>query len=70
VIRCAQAPDVPTNIDTTVTDGYSIISWTTGYDGGSSIIAYNIQIRQSNGVLFSEDTVNCDGTNSAIVDAA
>jgi hypothetical protein len=43
-IRAARIPDAPTNVDTSVVDGYSVISWTAPYNGGTPITAYHILI--------------------------
>lgn len=67
VIRCASIPETPTNVDTTVIDGYSVITWTAPYDGGSPITAYEILIRHDDNVQFDQDLVNCDGTDATIV---
>jgi len=32
------------------------------YDGSSPIFAYNILILQSDGAIFSEESIDCDGT--------
>jgi hypothetical protein len=45
-----------------------IIQWTAPNANGQPITRYRIQIQQSNSV-YSEDLVNCDGSNAAIVAA-
>lgn len=44
-----------------------IIVWTAPSDNGASISSYTIQIQQSDGVSYSLDTTNCDGTQATIV---
>jgi hypothetical protein len=74
VIRAARIPDPPSAITTKVDIPNSypltvdplVITWTAEYDGGSPIIAYTILIKQNDGT-FTEDMVNCAGTDQAIV---
>jgi len=35
-------------------------------NGGSPILSYQVVVRHSDGVAFSEDTVNCNGAESQI----
>lgn len=44
-----------------------IISWTPPSDNGAEITSYTISIRQSDGVTFTVDSVDCDGSDSTIV---
>lgn len=37
------------------------------YDGSSTITSYNIVIRESDGVTFTEDTVNCNGADATVI---
>jgi hypothetical protein len=37
------------------------------YNGGSTITSYTIEVRQSDGLTFSEYLATCDGSGSAIV---
>ena len=43
------------------------ITWTVTDDGSAQIVGYLIKIRQYDGVTFTEDSVNCDGTNNAVI---
>lgn len=43
------------------------IDWDQPANGGSPITAYQVVIRHNDGTSFTEDTVNCDGTDSSIV---
>lgn len=67
IIRAARIPDIPTDVTTTSTTDDVTISWTQPYNGGSAITAYTIQIRQSDGVTFSEELTSCDGSDSTII---
>jgi hypothetical protein len=40
----ASVPNSPSNIKTTDSNGYIIVSWNAPFDGGSLITAYTIQI--------------------------
>jgi hypothetical protein len=53
---------VPIAPTTSVNTNISVnISWTAPFDGGSSLTAYTILIRQSDGVSFSSSS-SCDGS--------
>ncbi len=61
-IRAAAKPTVPIAPTTSVNTNISVnISWTAPFDGGSSLTAYTILIRQSDGVSFSSSS-SCDGS--------
>jgi hypothetical protein len=67
IIRAARIPDPPSGVNTfiiapNVNVDDMVISWTVEYDGGSPIIAYTILIREGDEISFSEDAVNCEGT--------
>jgi len=49
IIRAAAIPLIPSSVSTYVKDGYTTISWTAEYNGGSEIIADSILIMQSDG---------------------
>lgn len=71
-IRAASLPGTPSAPTTTVNGDNVDIAWDvsgTDSDGGSPITAYTILIRHTDGVTFSEDTANCDASQSAIRDA-
>lgn len=69
-ILAAQVPDQIAEPTTAISSSNIAVSWSTPYDGGTSITGYMVEIRISDGVNYSEDTVNCDGTNEAIKLAA
>lgn len=46
------------------------ISWTPPYNGGTQITAYTILIRESDGVTFTENLSNCDGSDATIITQA
>jgi len=43
-ILVAQLPEAPTNPTTNFVGDEVVISWTAGYNGGTAILAYNVQI--------------------------
>jgi hypothetical protein len=43
------------------------ITWTLPYDGASPITSYTILIRESDDVTFTEESINCDGTDYDIM---
>ena len=62
----AQMVAVQTAIDDGV-DPLSVkISWTAPSDNSDPITSYKILIRESDGITYSEDTTNCDGSDSTI----
>ena len=44
-----------------------MIDWTEPEDNGSPILGYEIYIRQSDGVTFSQELTHCDGSDSALI---
>lgn len=63
MIRAAKIPDTPTLVSTEVDLSLKLVKvqWTAPYDGGSSIFQYDVQIKQSDGVTYTQDSVNCPG---------
>lgn len=70
IIMAAKIPDVPTDVATLFADGYIRISWTAPYNGGSPITGYHVQVRKADGVLFSDDQVNCNQSSAGIISDA
>ena len=51
-------------------DGTSIkIAWSAPYANSSPITAYQIQILEADGLTWLADIVDCDGTNTSIINA-
>ena len=69
IILHATAPETPSAPSTTnsATDVY--INWSAPDSNGASITSYTVTILQSDGSTFSEDIVNCDGSDSTILTA-
>jgi hypothetical protein len=51
-----------------VIDGdYVKITWVIPYDGSTPIISYFVTIRHNDDLTFSEESTNCQGTDSTII---
>lgn len=57
-------PDSPVTLNNGVN---VVISWSAPSENGSQITSYAIKIRESNGVTFTQDLTNCDGTDNTII---
>jgi hypothetical protein len=57
-------PSAPTlvNDDTSV-----IIDWVAPNSNGAEITSYTILLRESDDVTFTEDAINCDGSDATII---
>ena len=66
-ILAAQQPDTPTGVTTTVEGSLVTISWQLTSNGGSAITAYRVYVRQQDGVTFSQDLTDCNGSDSQII---
>lgn len=64
----ATVPDKVANPVTAVSGSDITITWVTPIENGSPISAYRIEVLQKDGG-YSQDTVNCDGADQAIVDS-
>lgn len=65
----AIAPDVPSTPTTANSGTNVVITWSTPLDNGSTITSYTVTIMHSDGSTYTEDLVNCDGSDSSIVSA-
>jgi hypothetical protein len=52
---------------TTLIGDTIVVSWIQPDDGGTSISAYTILVAQSDNSTYTEDKVNCLGTNATII---
>ena len=64
-ILAAQVPDKPAAPVTSISGSNVLIKWDSPDDGSTQITSYLITIRQSDG-SYTEDSTNCNGTQSAI----
>ena len=63
----ANPPSQPASV-TTTNDGSSVkISWSAPYHGGDSITAFTVLISQSDGIIFTADSTNCDGGSTSVL---
>ena len=51
---------------TTVSGRFVDIAWQMPFDGSSPILGYRVEIRQSDGITFTEEPLSCNGYDSAI----
>lgn len=70
LIEHAVAPEQPDAPILTNSGQDIVISWVAPDDNGHAITSYTILLQHSDGSSYSEDLVNCDGTDSTIVSAA
>lgn len=43
-----------------------VVAWTKPYNGGTALTKAKIEILESDGTTWTEDTTNCDGSNSVV----
>ena len=66
-IRTAAIPTVPNKPLTFVNGDNVYVDWDAPYNGGSVITSYTILIKETDGVTWTQEMTNCDGTDSTIV---
>jgi hypothetical protein len=69
-VLAAQVPSQPAAPSTTFLTNTVQISWSPPATGGSAITGYYIYIRESDGVSYSLELQDCDGSLKAIIDNA
>lgn len=67
LVRAAAIPDTPDAPVVSQSGDNIEINWSAPYNGGSAITHYNIYIRQSDQVTYSEELVNCNGQESVVI---
>lgn len=60
-------PDTPEAPFTTIRGENVVIKWSEPKTNGASISSYTVKIRHDDGVTFSEETVNCSGSDSLVI---
>lgn len=65
----ASAPDVPSSPTTANSGTNVVITWSAPFYNGGTITSYTVTIMDSRGSTWTEDLVNCDGSDSSIVSA-
>jgi hypothetical protein len=64
---CAFIPDPPLTATTTNSNELVTIDWSEPVNNGSPIIAYRIFIRESDEATFTEETVQCVGSDVSVI---
>lgn len=65
-VLCGFTPFAPAEPTSEVRASNVVIEWVEPAANGSPLLGYRIEIRQSDGVTFSEELTNCDGTVYAV----
>ena len=65
-ILSAAVPTAPAAPTTQVTGSNVVITWTSNYNGGSSVTSYSITIISSDGSNYYGDSASCSGGNPAV----
>lgn len=66
-VLAAQVPDAPVAAVTAVSGDHVTVTWTIPFDGSSSITGYEIKLRESDGLTFTEDITDCNGLEAEII---
>jgi hypothetical protein len=66
-LLCAFKPDPPLVVTTTNTNDLVTVQWDDPIANGFVIHAYRFFVLQSDGTTYTEESVECDGTNTDIV---
>jgi hypothetical protein len=66
-LLCAFIPDPPLTVTTTNLNDVVVFDWIEPVTNGSPITAYRVYIRESDGTTFTEETVQCVGTDAAVI---
>lgn len=66
-LLCATIPLAPEAPTTTTITNYVRVSWPTPVTNGSPITGFKIYILESDGVTYTQESVDCDGFSSAVI---
>jgi hypothetical protein len=66
-LLCAFIADPPVTVTTVNSNELVTISWSEPVSNGSPITAYRIYVQQHGSTTFGEETVDCVGTDSAVI---
>jgi hypothetical protein len=66
-LLCAFIPDPPLTVTTTNSNELVTIDWSEPVNNGSPITAYRIFIRESDEATFTEETVQCVGSDVSVI---
>jgi hypothetical protein len=67
-LLCAFKPDPPTVVSTANSNDLVTIDWNDPIDNGYVIHEYKVYILESDGVTFTQESVECDGISQAVID--
>jgi hypothetical protein len=68
-ILCASPPSTPAAPQTSNLGDNIVVTWTAPSPNGSTITAYQVVFKHSDGVTYSTELTNCNGSQAAIVSA-
>ena len=60
-------PEAPITISTTISGPNVIIQWSDPVDNGSPITGYRVHIRENGSSVYTQESVECDGTNADVI---
>jgi hypothetical protein len=66
-LLCAFIPDPPLTVSTTNLNDMVVFDWIEPVTNGSPITAYRVYIRESDQSIYTEETVQCLGTDASVV---
>jgi hypothetical protein len=66
-ILSAAVPTAPVAPTTQINGSNVVITWTSNFNGGSSVTSYSITIVSSDGSNYYGDSANCSGGNPAVL---
>lgn len=68
VMLCAWKPEVPGAPITYIVNDKVVIDWETPVLNGVPITSYKIYIREHDSTVFTQESVECDGTSQDVID--
>ena len=66
-LLCAFVPEPPLSVITANNNDLVTISWGESITNGSPIIAYKVFVRQQDDTTFTEENIECVGTNQIVI---
>lgn len=68
-LLCAQIPEQPEAPTTTTIANQIRVSWPQPITNGSPLTAFKIFILESDGVTYTQESVDCDGNSQTVIDS-
>ena len=65
-VLAAQVPDQPQNVVTQAGDGEIIVSWSVD-DRGSLVSAFDVKIRETDGLTYTSESLICQPSDTVIL---